>query len=127
MKGLGSLPPIYSNERELEQLFFALLDNAIQAADGKKDRKVLVSGTMRDEHIELRFSDDCGGIAPEHIDKLFEPFFTTKPPGEGTGLGLCIVQRIVAQAGGRIRVKNKPGTGLTFFVTLPSGKSRRPW
>jgi len=127
MKGLGSLPPIYSKERELEQLFFALLDNAIQAADGKKDRKVLVSGTMRDEHIELRFSDDCGGIAPEHIDKLFEPFFTTKPPGEGTGLGLCIVQRIVAQAGGRIRVKNKPGTGLTFFVTLPSGKSRRPW
>lgn len=127
MKGLGNLPPIYSNERELEQLFFALLDNAIQAADGKKDRKVLVSGTMRDEHIELRFSDDCGGIAPEHIGKIFEPFFTTKPPGEGTGLGLCIVQRIVAQAGGRIRVKNKPGTGLTFFVTLPLGKSRRPW
>jgi len=127
MKGLGNLPPIYSNERELEQLFFALLDNAIQAADGKKDRKVLVSGTMRDEHIELRFSDDCGGIAPEHIGKIFEPFFTTKPLGEGTGLGLCIVQRIVAQAGGRIRVKNKPGTGLTFFVTLPLGKSRRPW
>lgn len=126
MKGLGNLPPIYSNESELEQLFFALLDNAIQAADGKKDRKVLVSGTMRDEHIELRFSDDCGGIAPEHIGKIFEPFFTTKPPGEGTGLGLCIVQRIVAQAGGRIRVKNKPGTGLTFFVTLPLGKSRRP-
>ena len=122
MKGMGELPPVYCNEKELEQLFFALLDNAIQAADGKKDRKVVVSGLIKDKHIELRFSDNCGGIAPENIDKIFEPFFTTKPPSEGTGLGLCIVQSIVSHAGGKAWVKSKPGAGSTFFVTLPIGK-----
>jgi PAS domain S-box-containing protein len=122
MKGMGKLPPVDSNEKELEQLFFALIDNAIQAADGKKDRKVVVSGSIKDEHIELRFSDNCGGITPENIDKIFEPFFTTKPPSEGTGLGLCIVQRIVSGAGGKVWVKSKHGIGSTFFVTLPIGK-----
>jgi signal transduction histidine kinase len=119
---MNRLPPIYSNEKDLEQLFFALFDNAIQAADGKEDRQVVVSASVEDEHIELRFSDNCGGIAPEHIDKIFEPFFTTKPPGEGTGLGLPIVQRIVEQCSGRVWVKSKPNIGSTFFVTLPINK-----
>lgn len=65
------------------------------------------------------FRDDCGGIAPENLERIFEPFFTTKPAGEGTGLGLCVVQRIVSQAGGAIRVESRPGDGTTFFVTLP--------
>jgi signal transduction histidine kinase len=82
----------------------------------------VVSGSIKDEHIELRFSDNCGGITPENIDKIFEPFFTTKPPSEGTGLGLCIVQRIVSGAGGKVWVKSKHGIGSTFFVTLPIGK-----
>ena len=124
IKGMNRLPSIYSNEKDLEQLFFALFDNAIQAADGKEDRQVVVSASVEDEHIELRFSDNCGGIAPEHIDKIFEPFFTTKPTGEGTGLGLPIVQRIVEQCSGRIWVKSKPNIGSTFFVTLPINKDK---
>ena len=118
IKDMDKLPSIIANEKEIEQLFFILLDNAIQAADGKKDRRVLVSGSVKCEHIELRFSDNCGGIAPEHIEHLFEPFFTTKRPGEGTGLGLCIVERIVGQHGGKVWVKSRAGIGSTFFVTL---------
>jgi signal transduction histidine kinase len=68
----------------------------------------------------LEFADDCGGIAPEHLEHIFEPFFTTKPPGAGTGLGLCIVQRVVSQAGGTLRVDNRWGQGVTFCVTLPA-------
>jgi PAS domain S-box-containing protein len=119
VEGMDKLPRIYSYERELEQLFFSLIENAIQAADGKKRRQVIISSAVKDEHIELQFSDNCGGIAPENLDKIFEPFFTTKPAGEGTGLGLCVVERIVSQLGGEVRVKSKLGKGSTFFVTVP--------
>jgi len=124
LKGMDKLPLIQSNEKDLEQLFFALVENAIQAADGKKECQLIISGDVKDEHIELRFSDTCGGIAPENLDRIFEPFFTTRPVGERTGLGLCIVERIVSGAGGEIRVESKAGKGSTFFVTLPISRGR---
>ncbi|MHC4296328.1 MAG: ATP-binding protein, partial [Planctomycetota bacterium] len=74
---------------------------------------------------ELRFADDCGGIAPEHVDSVLEPFFTTKPPGEGTGLGLCIVQQIASRAGGKVSVESEFGRGSTFLVTIPLDKNGR--
>jgi len=122
LKDLEKLPPIYAREKDMEQLFFALADNAIRAADGKKKRQLTISGDLEGDRIELRFADNCGGIAPENLDKIFEPFFTTRPAGEGTGLGLTIAQHIVSRAGGRIWVQNKPRKGATFFVTLPIGK-----
>jgi two-component system C4-dicarboxylate transport sensor histidine kinase DctB len=125
LNSMDKLPPVYLNEKDMEQLFFALADNAIQAAGSKKSRQLIISGAVKNEHIELSFSDNCGGIVPEDIDKIFEPFFTTKPKGQGTGLGLCIVQSIVSRAGGKIRVESKFGEGSTFFVTLPINKSTR--
>jgi PAS domain S-box-containing protein len=119
LKGLDKLPPVYSSEKDMEQLFFALIENAIQAATGKKDRQVVISGDVEGDYVQLRFADNCGGIAPENLGKIFELFFTTKPPGEGTGLGLCIVEHVVSRAGGKVRVESKAGKGSTFFVTLP--------
>jgi len=134
------LPSIYSSEEDLEQVFFALVDNAIQAAcptdqpvrrkpleggplgrraDGKKAHQLVISGILKDKHVELQFSDNCGGIAPENLDKIFEPFFTTKPAGQAMGLGLCIVEHIVSRAGGKVHVESKPGEGTTFYITLP--------
>jgi len=121
---LDKLPAVYLNEKELEQLFFALLQNAVQAADGKEGRELVIDGVVKRGLIELRFSDNCGGIQPENLDKLFEPFFTTKPAGEGTGLGLCIVQRIAERSGGGVRVENRPGEGATFIVTLGINRNR---
>jgi len=118
-RGLDDLPPIYAHEKDIEQVFFALTQNAIQAADGLRDRCLHIIGTRREDRIELQFTDDCGGIAPENLNRIFEPFFTTKPAGEGTGLGLCIVQRLVSQAGGHLRVDSQPGEGTSFFITLP--------
>ncbi len=125
VKEIGKLPPIYANEKDMEQLFFTLVDNAIQSADGKNNHKLIINGKFRDNYVELRFSDNCGGIAPENIDRIFEPFFSTRPQGEGTGLGLCIVQRIVSRAGGKICVESKIGEGSTFLVTLPINSSER--
>jgi len=125
LKGIDKLPLLYSNEKDMEQLFFTLVDNAIQASDRTKERLVIISGAVKNEYIELHFSDNCGGIAPENLDRIFEPFFTTKSAGEGTGLGLCIVQRIVSRAGGKVRVESKFGKGSTFFVTLPINRDGR--
>jgi PAS domain S-box-containing protein len=120
MEGLDDLPPIDVFEKDIEQLFFSLIQNAIQAADGTRDRRLRIVGALREGAVELRFADDCGGIASENQERIFEPFFTTKPPGEGTGLGLCIVQRVVAQAGGHIEVNSRLGEGTTFLVALPT-------
>jgi len=116
---LEKLPPVHMNEREVEQLFFILIENAIQAADGRTDRKLSISGTGKDRSIELRFSDNCGGIAPEFLEGIFEPFFTTKPPDQGTGLGLYIVNNIASRVDGDVRVISEYGEGSTFLVTLP--------
>lgn len=119
LKELDRLPSIYMNEREIEQLFFILVENAIQAADGGKDRKLCISGSVTKRGIELCFSDNCGGIAPEYLEEIFEPFFTIKPSGQGTGLGLYIAKMIVSRAGGGIRIKSEYGEGSTFLVTFP--------
>jgi PAS domain S-box-containing protein len=119
VKGMDKLPPIYSHEKEMQQLFYSLVENAIQAANGKKSRQVIISGVARNEHIELKFSDNCGGIAPETLERIFEPFFTTKNASERTGLGLCVVKRIISRLNGKVRVESKLGKGSTFFVTLP--------
>ena len=124
VRNMDDLPCSWMNENDMEQLFFALIENAIQAADGKKTRQLVISGTMKDKHIELRLSDDCGGITPENINQIFEPFFTTKPRGQGTGLGLCIVKDVVSRIGGHVRVESEFGKGTIFIINLPIEKDK---
>jgi signal transduction histidine kinase len=111
-------------ENDLDQVFFALVQNAVQAADGIKDRHLFITGTLQDDRVVLQFQDNCGGIDPAHLPRIFDPFFTTKPSGQGTGLGLCIARRIVCRRGGQISVSSQQGEGTTFTVTLPC--ARRP-
>jgi len=119
VQNLDDFPTIVADEKDLEQMCFALIENAIQAADGVKERRLVISGESTGTQICLQFQDDCGGIAQEHVDRIFQPFFTTKPPNEGTGLGLCIVERIVGQIRGKVHVENAPGQGVAFCITLP--------
>jgi len=119
VEGVDELPIIHGSEKDIEQMCFALIDNAIQAANGRHDHALTIEGQASEEQVALWFEDDCCGMPPEIVDKIFQPFFTTKPPGEGTGLGLCIVERIIASAGGRIYVASRPNQGSTFCVTLP--------
>ncbi len=118
-KNLDALPALCMPENELADLFFALVQNAVQAADGAEDRRLLITGAVQEDAVVLQFQDNCGGIEPAHLSRIFEPFFTTKPPDQGTGLGLCIARRIACQRGGRISVESQYGEGTTFTVTLP--------
>src|SRR6202167_1725854 len=101
---------------ELNQVWTNLIDNAIDAMRGKG---VLRLRTYRDDNcVVVEIADNGPGIAPEVRDHIFEPFFTTKGVGEGTGLGLDTVQRIVKKHRGNIQVSSKPGE-TRFQVWLP--------
>ena len=123
--GLGDLPEVKTNEMALEQIFLIIIQNAIEAADGRKEHKLDITGKFADGNIELQFADDCCGIAPENLDRIFEPFFSTKTEDKGMGLGLDIVQQILISCGGQIRVESQLGKGTTFYVTLPVSNSMK--
>ena len=115
-----SLPKIHANGNELNQIWTNLIDNAIDAMDGlPSGRKVLEIKTSDEpQYVCVEITDSGNGIPKEVQGRIFEPFFTTKGVGEGTGLGLDIVQRIVRQHKGMIRVNSVPGR-TTFQVRLP--------
>lgn len=101
---------------ELNQVWTNLIDNAIDAMSGKGELRVR---TYRDDGcVVVEIGDNGPGISPEIRSHIFEPFFTTKAVGEGTGLGLDTVQRIVRKHKGSIQVNSQPGD-TRFQVSLP--------
>jgi len=101
---------------ELNQVWTNIIDNAIDAMGGQGELRLR---TYRDDTcVVVEIGDNGPGISPEVQTHIFEPFFTTKGVGEGTGLGLDTVQRIVKKHRGTIQVTSKPGDTL-FQVWLP--------
>jgi signal transduction histidine kinase len=101
---------------ELNQVWTNLIDNAIDAMHGQGELRIR---TYRDDTCAVvEIGDNGPGIPPEIQTHMFEPFFTTKGVGEGTGLGLDTVQRIVKKHRGNIQVNSKPGD-TSFQVRLP--------
>ena len=101
---------------ELSQVWTNIIDNAIDAMGGKGELRVR---TYRDDDcVVVEIGDNGPGIPAEVEPRIFEPFFTTKAVGEGTGLGLDTVQRIIRKHRGGIQVRSKPGD-TRFQVRLP--------
>ena len=111
------MPEIEAYASELNQVWTNLVDNAIDAMDG---RGVLTIRADPDPTggVAVAICDSGPGIDPEVRKRLFEPFYTTKEPGRGTGLGLHISHNVVSRHGGRIEVETAPGR-TCFTVTLP--------
>jgi len=101
---------------ELNQVWTNLIDNAIDAMGGKGELRVRTY--REDSCVVVEIADNGPGISPEIRAHIFEPFFTTKGVGEGTGLGLDTVQRIVKKHRGNVQVSSKPGD-TRFQVWLP--------
>ena len=109
------LPPIQAVRDQLVQLFLNLALNAIDATD--KSGRIRLSTCLIDGQIEARVADNGQGIRPDDRAKIFQPYYTTKDTG--TGLGLFVSRKIVADLGGTIDFDSVPGQGTTFVVRLP--------
>ena len=110
------VPEVCVYPGEINQVWTNLLDNAIDAAP--EGGHLTIRSWHEGALVCVAISDDGGGIPQDVLDRIWEPFFTTKAPGAGTGLGLDVVQRIVAQHEGRVDVESEPGA-TTFTVCLP--------
>ena len=117
----GELPKICAYGRELNQVWTNLIDNAIDAMNGNGE---LTIRTLQEQYdIIVEIQDTGSGIPAKIRSRIFEPFFTTKGVGAGTGFGLDITRRIVAQRHhGEISVDSKPGK-TTFRIRLPIQQS----
>jgi two-component system NtrC family sensor kinase len=111
---------IEAHEGELKQVFTRLINNACEAMEGKKGILALSTRPLKDS-IEVKVGDNGVGIPPKHLNQIFDPFFTTKKhgEGEGTGLSLNIVYRIITKYEGTIDVESQENEGTTFTVTFP--------
>ena len=131
------LPPIRIEASQIDQVIMNLSVNARDAMpDGGKLRietrqAKLARGQGRyrpglepGDYVELRVSDTGMGIDEETREHIFEPFFTTKGPGEGTGLGLATVYKIVERAAGQIYVDSQPQKGTTFEICFPAAPEK---
>jgi signal transduction histidine kinase len=112
-----SAPRVCASGSELNQVWTNLIDNAIDAMNGKGELKIRTAAEL--DRVLVEIGDNGPGIPPEIHDRIFDPFFTTKAVGEGTGLGLDTVWRIVQKHRGDIRVESRPGD-TRFQVRLPS-------
>ncbi|NET56254.1 MAG: AAA family ATPase, partial [Symploca sp. SIO2E6] len=116
VKTYEQVPEILCYPEELNQVWTNLIHNATQAMNNHGKLEIAVSGEAT--QVVVHITDSGCGIPPEIQDKIFAPFFTTKPTGEGSGLGLNIVGKIVDKHQGKVEVESKPGK-TTFTVYLP--------
>jgi signal transduction histidine kinase len=117
----ADLPCAHGVGAELNQVWMNLIDNALDAAPSRGH--VSVSAARELDRIVVRIVDDGPGVPPDIQGKIFDPFFTTKGVGQGTGLGLDIVRRLLQQHEGDIAFESAPGR-TEFQVRLPVEKTR---
>jgi len=113
----ADIPITAGEQSKLQQVFFNLITNAIDAIG--KNGEIIVESEHKNSVIQVRIIDNGPGIPKEIQPKVFDPFFTTKQTGKGTGLGLWVCYNIINTMGGSIELRSATGKGTTFFVRIP--------
>ena len=136
VRDYGELPLVHCAPAELNQVFANILGNAVDALEHKafdqrqmeeKPALTALEITLRtslqanqtDRWVEIAIADNGIGMPDTIVERIFDPFFTTKPVGQGTGMGLAICDRIIAQPQGRIECVSNDQQGTAFLITLP--------
>ena len=110
------LPDIPAYVGELNQVWTNIIDNAIYAVS--QDGEIDIETNCDKRNVNIKIIDNGAGIPPEIQSRIFDPFFTTKKVGEGTGIGLDLVRRIIQRHNGEIKVHSVPGR-TEFLICLP--------
>jgi signal transduction histidine kinase len=116
----ADLPPLFAVRDQLVQVFLNLILNAMDAVD--RDGRIELAVGRVPEGVEVTVRDNGCGIQPEDAGRLFQPYFTTKT--HGTGLGLFVTQKLVAEHGGSVAFESSPEQGTVFRVVLPLAAAR---
>ncbi len=113
----GDIPHVHCHLREMNQAFFNILKNALQAVGDGGEIRIC---TRHDHHVVTVVITDSGpGIDATSLGRIFDPFFTTREVGSGTGLGLTQAHNTLKSHGGTIAAESTPGKGSTFTITIP--------
>lgn len=120
------LPRVPMDRRMMCQALVNVIHNAVQAMPQGGTLRIVAEHDPREsgDGVRIEVRDQGGGIAPEIAARMFEPFFTTK--AQGTGLGLALVKRIVADHCGEVHVESAPGQGTAVVFRLPVGRREAP-
>ena len=112
--------------QDIGRVLLNLINNAFYAVNERSKEQVIgyepavtVSTKKINSELEISVADNGNGIPEKVLEKVFQPFFTTKPTGQGTGLGLSLSYDIIKAHQGKISIKNTPGAGAEFIITLP--------
>jgi two-component system NtrC family sensor kinase len=123
IKQFQQVEKIEANMGEIQLAFNHLITNAFQSMNGQGGQLILSTKLLKGM-IEVRVIDSGVGIPQKHLNQIFDPFFTTRNFGEGKGLGLNIVYRIMTRYGGSINVESKEGVGSAFILHFPIGRAQ---
>jgi two-component system, NtrC family, sensor kinase len=118
-----TLPEILADEVQLSQVLVNLITNSVYAMPNGGTIRVITKRSGNS--VKLIVKDTGTGMTPQIKDKIFEPFFTTKPEGQGTGLGLSVVQGIIDSHHGQIIVHTTAGKGTKFEIVLPIKQEKK--
>jgi signal transduction histidine kinase len=131
IKEYGNLPLMECYAGQLNQVFFNIFNNAIEAIDEILEKRFAENSSfspqiristefLESDEILIRIADNGSGMTENEIRQIFNPFFTTKPVGKGTGLGLAICYQIVVEKHkGILKCKSEPGQGTEFWIQIP--------
>ena len=116
------IKPVWADPAQIEMVFNILLENALNAMQGKGVISVSVSVAQYleqsfSEYLDIEVADTGPGIGESDKTKIFEPYFTTKK--DSTGMGLAIARKIIEDHGGAIDLHSRPGFGAVFRFSLP--------
>jgi PAS domain S-box-containing protein len=131
---------VMADPGQIQQLVMNLCSNAVYAmkesggtlevnvapVEIDRHQALIIADLRPGPYLKLTVKDTGAGMTPEVMDKAFDPFFTTKKPGEGSGMGLAVVQSIVRSLEGAVTAESELGRGSTFTVFLPRAKGAAP-
>jgi len=107
----------------LQQLFLNLINNSLDAMSEGGEIRIRTSLEGKNgkaQRIVVDFTDTGSGMTPQVMSHIFDPLYTTKDRGQGTGLGLVIVNQVVTELGGTVEVESDLGRGTRFRLTFPA-------
>ena len=123
-----SLPAVPHDPEKIRRVLVNVLDNAIQAVRERQDHnavenagyrpKITIAADAKNGHVVIEVADNGSGMDPETVERAFEPLFTTR--SRGTGIGLAIVKKIVAEHNGQVSIESRPGEGTKISILLPT-------